>query len=122
MSDRREIRLDILIKREEDYYIGHCLQFDLVATDNTINGVQKAIIDLCIAHIQFSYKHDNMEYMFSPAPKELWAEYYALVNDQNCLFECRKLQIDLEDKTLMIPPFIVQEILCNEQSSCRTEI
>jgi hypothetical protein len=32
------MRLDILIKKEQDYYIAHCLQFDLVATDETKEG------------------------------------------------------------------------------------
>lgn len=68
------IRLDILIKKEDDHYLAHCLQFDIVTTDETIFGVQKAINDLCIAHIQFSTKHDNVEYLFHPAPPEVWAE------------------------------------------------
>lgn len=121
MKGNPEIRLDILIKKEEDYYMAHCLQFDLVATDNTVEGVQKAVIDLCIAHIAFSYKNNNIDYLFCPAPKEVWAEYYALLNDGKCSFEYKKLQIPVDDKTEppMIPPFIVQEILCNEPPSCR---
>ncbi|MEW6668883.1 MAG: hypothetical protein AB1512_27045 [Thermodesulfobacteriota bacterium] len=79
------IRLDILIKKEEDYYIAHCLQFDLVATHDTREGVSKAIVDLCKAHIDFSLSNDNMEYLFSPAPKEVWAEYYLAVKQSNCL-------------------------------------
>ncbi len=77
MSVNPEMRLDILIKREEDYYLAYCLQFDLVATDDTKEGVRKAIIVLCRAHIEFSLKNENMEYLFSPAPKEVWAEYYS---------------------------------------------
>ena len=121
MKRNPEIRLDIMIRREEGYYLAHCLQFDLVATDDTIEGVQKAVVELCIAHIAFSHKNNNMEYLFSPAPKEVWAEYYALLNDAKCSFECKKLEIPVDDKTdaPMIPPFIVQEILCNEPPSCR---
>jgi hypothetical protein len=33
---RADIRLDILIKREEDYYLAHCLQCDIVATDDSL--------------------------------------------------------------------------------------
>lgn len=84
MSARRtkktpDIRLDILIKREEDYYLAHCLQFDIVATADTVTDVKRNIIDLCTAHIRFSYENDNMDYLFSPAPAEIWKEYYDLM-------------------------------------------
>jgi len=73
MSQKAEIRLDILIKKEEDFFLAHCLQFDIVTTADTLEEVRKDIIDLCRAHIEFSYEHDNLDYLFSPAPKEVWA-------------------------------------------------
>ena len=74
MAIRKEarLRLDVLIKREEDYFSAHCLQFDLVATDDTREGAKKAIMDLCLAHIENSISNNNVEYMFSPAPQEEW--------------------------------------------------
>lgn len=99
------MRLDILIKKEQDCYIAHCLQFDLVATDETKEGVSEAIVDLCKAHIDFSLKNDNMEYLFSPAPKEVWAEYYLAVKQSSCPSDAKE----------MIPPFMAQEILCDKQ-------
>lgn len=121
MKGNPEIRLDIMVKKEEDYYMAHCLQFDLIATDDTRKGVQQAIVEVCVAHIQFSYKNNNMESLFSPAPKEAWAEYYTLLNDPNCSFDFKELKIAIEDETApaIIPPFIVQEIYCHEQASCR---
>jgi len=101
-----EIRLDVLIKKEEDYYFAHCLQFDIVTTDDSMEAVQKAILDLCVAHIRFSYENNNME---------AWTEYYAHLSDGKCTFDHKKLQIQLDQSLQVIPPFMVQEILCNDQ-------
>ena len=115
---RPNIRLDALIKKEEDYYSAHGLQLDIVATDDTLDGIKKAILDLCVAHIQFSYENNNMEYLFSPAPKEIWAEYLKLVNNKECSMEFRELPIELSPKDAppVLPPFMIQEIMCNEQT------
>jgi hypothetical protein len=111
-----EIRLDILIKKEDGYCLAHCLQFDIVATDDTMEAVEKAIIDLCVAHIRFAHENDNMEYLFSPAPTEVWAEYYARLDNKTCKFNFGKLDISLDQPDTKIPPpFMVQEILCNDQ-------
>ena len=99
------MRLDILVKKEQDYYVAHCLQFDLVATDETKEGVRKAIAELCEAHIEFSLKNNHTEYLFSPAPKEVWAEYYTAMNRANGVFSSEE----------MIPPFMAQDVLCDDE-------
>ena len=116
--DRPDIRLDVLIKKEEDYYTAHCLQFDIVATDDTRDGIKKAILDLCVSHIQFSYENNNMEYLFPPAPKEVWAEYFTLVNNKDCSMDFKELPVKLssKDAASVLPPFMIQEIMCNEQA------
>jgi len=124
MRNDPEIRLDILIKREDDYYLAHCLQFDIVATDDTVEDVQKGIIDLCIAHIRFSCDNDNLDYLFCPAPQEVWAEYLALAKDPTCHVDLKK--IDLPEvgtgESFSLPPFIAQEILSNDVPTRRIEI
>ena len=112
-----EIRLDVLVKKEEDYYLAHCLQFDIVATDDSMGAVQKAMIDLCVAHIRFSHENNNMDYLFSPAPTEVWTDYYAHLRDGKCTFEHKELHIRLDQPNTipLIPAFMVQEILCNDQ-------
>jgi len=121
MKDKRGTRLDILIKKEEDYYVAHCLQFDLVVTANTLEGAQEAITASCVAHIQFSHKHNNIEYLFSPAPKEVWAEYYAHTNDENCSSQLKEIEVPLENLCpTLLPAFMIQEILCDVPTTCGT--
>ena len=108
MSKKAEIRLDILIKKEEDFFLAHCLQFDIVTTADTLEEVRKDIIDLCRAHIEFSYEHDNLDYLFSPAPKEVWAEYLAMSKKEGCDVE----NTSFSDSPQM-NPFTAQEVYCN---------
>ncbi len=108
MPQKSEFHLDILIKKEEGYYSAHCLQFDLVATDDSLKGVQKAIKDLCIAHIENSIASQNLDFLFSPAPQEVWTEYYASLENRKC---------KVKQENLPTPPksrssFRIQEASC----------
>ena len=107
MGQKAEFRLDILIKKEEDYFLAHCLQFDLVATADTLEDVRRNIIDLCRAHIEYANEYDNLEYLFSPAPKEVWAEYLAMSQKEGCDVETTSL-----DSSPAMNPFTTQEIYC----------
>ncbi|HLA26543.1 MAG TPA: hypothetical protein VJZ49_01450, partial [Syntrophales bacterium] len=106
MGQKADIRLDILIKKEEDYYLAHCLQFDIVATADTLKEVKKAILDLCRAHIEYSHEYNNLEYLFSPAPKEVWAEYLEMSRKEGCDVENTRLDDSF------VNPFSIQEIYC----------
>jgi len=115
-----DIRLDILIKKESDHFSAHCLQFDLVTTADTLDEVKKAILEVCSAHIQFSYQYDNAEHLFSPAPKEVWAEYYRSLTQLDCPTNVERLEIPPEeDGTVsVLPAFMIQEILYTPHASC----
>ena len=107
MVQKAEMRLDILIKKVEDYFLAHCLQFDIVATANTLTEVKRDIIDLCRAHIEYSYEYNNLEYLFSPAPKEAWAEYLETSRKEGCNVENTRL-----NDSFQVNAFSVQEIYC----------
>jgi predicted RNase H-like HicB family nuclease len=107
MGQKAKIRLDILIKKEENYFLAHCLQFDIVTTADTLKDVRKDIIDLCRAHIEYAHAHDNLEYLFSPAPKEVWAEYLAMSKKEDCDVEKTSF-----NDTPWMNPFTTQEVYC----------
>lgn len=108
MRQKAEIRLDILIVKEDNYFLAHCLQFDIVATNNTLKGVKKDIIDLCVAHINYSVENNNLDYLFSPAPKEVWAKYISMFRENNCTVENTPVK---NIGNLM--PLSFQEIYCH---------
>ena len=117
-----DVRLDILIKKEADHFSAHCLQFDLVTTADTLDEVKKAILEVCSAHIRFSYQHDNAEYLFSPAPKEIWTEYYRSLTQLDCSTDFARLEIPTQEDGIVpaLPAFMIQEILYTPHAACRT--
>lgn len=68
----RIIHLDILCYKEEDYFVAHCLQMDLVTTANTIDEAFLDMKDLIITQIEFAAENNNLENIFKPAPPEIW--------------------------------------------------
>jgi len=80
-----------------------------VATGDTLAGVQKAIKNLCVAHIENSIANDNLEYLFSPAPKEIWAEYFTSLEAAGCRVKHETLPSPLKNH----PSFSIQEVACH---------
>jgi hypothetical protein len=109
MAQKAIFHLDVLLKKEKGYYTAHCLQFDLVATDDTLAGVQEAIKDLCVAHIENSIANDNIEYLFSPAPKEVWAEYFTRLEAAGCQIKHETIPSSVKNH----PSFSIQEVACH---------
>jgi len=84
-----------------------------------MTGAQEAIGAIIDSHIRFSYENDNMDYLFSPAPQEVWAEYFALIREERITFHFKHLKVQVEDEDISpnIPPFIIQEVTSDEHAS-----
>lgn len=65
----------ILVKKEDDLWVAHCLELDLVAAGPTEEQVESDIIDIITEQITYCVSNDNMDYLFRRAPKEVWDEY-----------------------------------------------
>jgi hypothetical protein len=68
------IKLNVLIYQENEEWIAHCLQMDLVATSKSAQEVERNIIDLVKAQVIYALENDNLGYIFKPAPPEEWAK------------------------------------------------
>lgn len=68
---------DILIKEEDNMFIAHCLELDIVATANSIDQAQRDIVSLICAQIDFAFTHNNLKYLYRPAPQEVWEMFFA---------------------------------------------
>lgn len=84
ITKNRAITFNILIKKEENLWVAHCLELDLVATAETCDQAHADIIDVVKTQITYAFENDNLDYLYHPAPKEVWKEFY----------ECKK---EIED-------------------------
>ena len=63
---------NILIKKEEDVFIAHCLELDIVTTSKYEKEVINDILDLVKAQVNYAFSNDNLVHLFHPAPPEVW--------------------------------------------------
>ena len=68
---------NILIRDEEDICIAHCLELDIVATSQSLEGVEADIISLISAQIEYAFENENLDNLYHPAPPEVWKEYFS---------------------------------------------
>lgn len=75
-SSENSITANILTKREDDLFIAHCLEFDIVATSDTPEQAQNACVELICAQIEYAFAHNNLDNLYHSAPAEVWAEFF----------------------------------------------
>lgn len=71
------LKFRILIKKEEDLWVAHCLELDLVTASPSKKEVEKDIIGIVKEQVRYCIANDNMRNLFRDAPKEVWDEFRA---------------------------------------------
>ena len=82
LKKRKEVHLTLnalgYFDDESQKHIVHCLELDLVADGNSPDEAVSNLIDVIKVHLEFTYENDNWDYIFHPAPPELWAKFAQL--------------------------------------------
>jgi predicted RNase H-like HicB family nuclease len=83
MPETTKIRLDfnILVYREDNWWIAHCLEMDLPAEADTPQDAIKNLIGLIDVQIEAAMNEGDLQSIFSAAPPELW-KAYAIATDR----------------------------------------
>jgi len=68
--------VNVLIKKEAEMWVAHCLELDIVATAPTEQEVEADILDLISAQVDYAFSHGNLDHLFHPAPAQVWEEFY----------------------------------------------
>ncbi|MBI4691545.1 MAG: hypothetical protein HY754_14970 [Nitrospirae bacterium] len=95
------IKLNIVIYKEGEDWIAHCLQMDIVASGKSAKAVEDDIIDLIKAQIHFAIDNDNMGNIFKPAPSNIWN---MIGHAKRCDSRSIRLLIPHKRKKEFIPP------------------
>jgi hypothetical protein len=66
----------IFIKEEDNMFIAHCLELDIVTTAKTMKQAKEDIDSLISAQILFAVENDNLDNLFHPAPLGAWADFF----------------------------------------------
>ncbi len=108
-AENKSLIFNVLIKEEEDCYMAHCLELDIVATAKSQEAVQSDVIDLIRAQVGYAFSNNNLDYLYHPAPSEVWKEF----------FECKKsweekvkttTNRSIESGKSFVPPWIIAKM------------
>ena len=108
----------ILIKREDDLWIAHCLELDLVAAAPTEQQVEKDIVTAIIGQVRYCLANDNMDYLwitYFEAPQRKYGKNTALVSRQE---ELRRPLIQGPPTLDDVPAFSFTASACRSLSAC----
>lgn len=104
-SKDQSITFNVLIKEEDDILVAHCLELDIVATADSLKQVKEDISSLIIAQIDYAFSNNNLEYLFHPAPQEVWSEFFPLKG--KAIKERHKIEPYFQKDVSSIPPWII---------------
>ncbi len=73
VASETEVLLNSLEYKDGDYYIAHCLEFDIVAQGRSIEEARERLAELIKEQIIFAAEKDIEEkVIFHPAPEKYW--------------------------------------------------
>ncbi|HKL00313.1 MAG TPA: hypothetical protein VJ943_08665 [Desulfotignum sp.] len=98
---------NILIKKDDGVFIAHCLELDVVAVGESLDMVQREIVSLICAQIDYAFCNDNIDNLFHPAPPETWQEFYKCSEQVERKYEINSLMKNKTDTDKIIPPWLI---------------
>ena len=111
------IIFNILIKDEENLFLAHCLELDIVATGETVERAKKEMIALICAQVDYAFSNDNLENLYKPAPKDVWEEFFACKERSEEKYKVDQAFPKNGDAHSFVPPWIIANT-CHKPAFC----
>lgn len=116
MARQEKFNFKVLIRREPDAWVAHCLELDLVAVAPTVEQAESDIIDIVFTHVRYAFENDNIEHMYHPAPPEVWQEFFDCHDREETTYPVDSAGLDPAIK--FVP--IIEACKCFSRASCHT--
>src|SRR5437879_2928025 len=75
-TDGLKITLSAIIYREDDCWLAHCLEMDIVAEGKNLIDAWRNLDDLCTLQVKVALEVGDLESIFKPAPAEFWKMFW----------------------------------------------
>ena len=109
---RQEFFLSVLLYKEGEDYVAHCLEFDLVnTTTESFETAYTELHDLVISYLNYAYESDNTDHLYNPAPAEYWNRFYKSV-PYTIEFEYERGHIEVGGKSFRPKKSLYQSSCC----------
>ena len=70
-----DFQAKVLVTRDDDQYVAHALEMDLVAYGDTEDAALDEVVNLMQNQISFAFQKDNMRLIDFKAPKEFFNDW-----------------------------------------------
>ena len=102
IMSKPHFRLNIILHEEDNEFIAHCLEMDIVATNTTQKKTIDDLIDLIKAQIVFAINNGNEDYLLKSAPFEVWDK---IRTAKKCDSRMIRIDINKSKATPKVNPF-----------------
>lgn len=109
------ITFNVLIKKEDNLYIAHCLELDIVTASDDVDKLKDDIIDLLTAQLDYAFNNDNIENLYKPAPLEVWREYFKC---EKAVEIKHKIKPKTANKDYIFPHFLISKNCYSPANLC----
>lgn len=107
---------NVLIKKDGNLYIAHCLELDIVATSEDERKMKTDILDLIKAQVDYAFSHDNLGNLYHPAPPEVWQEFYACKEQIEKKINIKSAFSEASER--FVPPWIITRSCTSFRQPC----
>jgi predicted RNase H-like HicB family nuclease len=94
MPREEKFTFKVLIKKEPDAWVAHCLELNLVTVADTLEQVEADMMDVIAAHVRYALEKDNLDYMFHPAPPEVWKDFFKCSDREETSYSMPETALD----------------------------
>jgi predicted RNase H-like HicB family nuclease len=109
METETSMVFNVLIKKEMDLFVAHCLELDIVATGKTLDEAKGDLKDLIEAQVECAFANNNLDNLFRPAPSEAWREFYSCTSRPEERIDV-KSGFGHKESGRFVPPWIIAKI------------
>jgi hypothetical protein len=117
MNQESAMTFNVLIKEEEGLFIAHCLELDLVTTSANLDQVQADILDVIGAQVDYAFTNNNLEYLYHPAPQEVWEEFFGCQEQWEKRHKIEPLVKEETHTNIFVPTWIIAKT-CRRSGHC----
>jgi hypothetical protein len=108
--------VNILIKKDADLYIAHCLELDVVATGKNVSEAEEEIISLVWTQIDYAFSNNNLDHLYHPAPPEVWEEFFSCNEQTESKYKFESGFQPTKERSI-VPPWLIAKT-CQSDSLC----
>ena len=94
MAREESFSFKVLIKKEPDAWVAHCLELNLVTVADTVEQAERDMIDIIIAHLRFALENNNLAHMLHPAPPEVWNDFFRCPEREDASYQGPETKVD----------------------------